>query len=66
MNSQITPEQAELLLALNGLILVAVVTRLAALAAWRKWFNDDDLPPDNLTQEERDERLVARRRRTQR
>ncbi|NUL28415.1 hypothetical protein HRW09_02285 [Streptomyces lunaelactis] len=62
MNSQITPEQAEILLTLCSLILVAVVTRLAALVAWRKWFGDD-AAPDNLTQEERDERLVTRRRR---
>ncbi|WP_410641217.1 hypothetical protein [Amycolatopsis sp. lyj-346] len=59
MNSQITPEQAEILLTLYSLILVAVVTRLVALVAWRKWFRD--AAPDNLTQEERDLRRVQRR-----
>ncbi|MGA5426634.1 hypothetical protein ACPCVL_07520 [Streptomyces koyangensis] len=65
MNSQITPEQAEFLVLFCSLILVAVVMRLVGLAVWRKWFQDDGTP-DNLTQEERDERLVARRRRAQR
>lgn len=61
MSSQITPEQVELLLTLAAVILVAVVMRLVGLAILRKWFTD--APDDNLTQEERDERLVARRRR---
>jgi hypothetical protein len=62
MNDVITPEQAEILLMLGGLILAAVVMRLVGLAAWRKWFAD--APDDNnLTQEERDDRRVARRRR---
>lgn len=60
MNSQITPEQAELLLMFAGLILTAVVARLVCLAAWHKWFSDD-AEPDNLTQEERDLRRVQRR-----
>ncbi|WP_131770305.1 hypothetical protein [Candidatus Protofrankia californiensis] len=62
MNDVITPEQAEILLMLSGLILTAVVMRLVGLAAWRKWFADapDD---DNLTQEERDDRRVTHRRR---
>lgn len=62
MSSQITPEQAELLLTFGGLILTAVVMRLVGLAVWRKWIQDDGTP-DNLTQEERDDLRVARRRR---
>lgn len=61
MNSQITPEQAELLLMFGSLILMAVVMRLVGLAAWRKWFGDAQ--PDDLTQEERDDRRVTHRRR---
>ncbi|WP_131786571.1 hypothetical protein [Protofrankia symbiont of Coriaria ruscifolia] len=62
MNDVITPEQAELLLMFGSLILVALVTRLVGSATWRKWFGDapDD---DNLTQEERDDRRIARKRR---
>lgn len=61
MNGQITPEQAETLLMLSSLVLLAVVMRLVGLAAWRKWFRD--VAPDNLTQEERDDRRVTHRRR---
>jgi hypothetical protein len=60
VNSVVTPEQAELLLTLAGLILVAVLFHLAGRMAWSKWTQDG--PDDGLTQEERDERRVTRRR----
>lgn len=61
MNTQITPEQAEVLLMLSSVILLVVVMRLVGLAVWRQWF--EDAPVENLTQEEHDLRRVQRRRR---
>jgi hypothetical protein len=60
MNAQITPEQVQNVVALSAIILLVVALRLIGLAVWNRWFKD--LPDDNLTQEERDERRLQRRR----
>lgn len=62
MTGQITPQQIENLLTLNAVILQLVALRLIGIAVWRKWFADTDTD-DDLTQEERDLRLVTRRAR---
>ena len=61
MNGQITPGQVQNLLALSAFILVLVVMRLVGLAVWHKWF-ENGASDDHLTQEERDDRLMQRRR----
>jgi len=62
MTGQITPQQIENLVTLNAFILELVVLRLIGLAIWHKWFADATTD-DELTQEERDLRLVTRRAR---
>jgi hypothetical protein len=62
MTGQITPQQIENLLTLNAFILELVALRLIGLAIWRKWFANATTD-DELTQEERDLRLVTRRAR---
>jgi hypothetical protein len=64
MSSQITPEQAEMLLLFASLILAAVVMRMVGLAILRWVDAHAPAPDDNLTEEERDLRMVQRRRRT--
>lgn len=61
MSGQITPEQAQNLLTLAAAILLVVAMRLAGLAMWRKWFADDNAD-NGLTQEEKDDQRVQRRR----
>jgi len=63
MSNQITPEQINDLLTLSAMVLTLVVLRLTGLAVWRKWFANATTTDDGLTQEERDERQVTRRRR---
>lgn len=61
MNSQVTPDQVQQLLALNALVLFLVTIRPIGLTIWNRYFKDQ--PADELSQEERDELLVRRRRR---
>lgn len=62
MSGQITPEQIDNLITLSVVIMQLVGLRLIGLAVWRKWFADST-SEDDLTQEERDERLITRRAR---